>query len=118
MTRLVSTVCYHSPHLLAPVVAGLAPYTAAPHAEVPPSIRLVSLISTISSIYLSTHYTLPVQVITTVMAVVLSEKANNDPDLISKVVEVLLLCLDTTDKYIISLFTIDLLQVINRVIHR
>ena len=39
--------------------------------------------------------------ITTVMAVVLSEKANNDPDLISKVVEVLLLCLDTSDKYII-----------------
>ena len=57
VTRLVSTVCYHSPHLLAPMVAGLAPYTAAPHAEVPPSIRLVSLISTISSIYLSTHYT-------------------------------------------------------------
>ena len=53
VTRLVSTVCYHSPHLLAPMVAGLAPYTAAPHAEVPPSIRLVSLISTISSIYLS-----------------------------------------------------------------
>ena len=92
------------------MVAGLAPYTAAPHAEVPPSIRLVSLISTISSIY--TIYTLPLQVITTVMAVVLSEKANNDPDLISKVVEVLLLCLDTTDKYIISLFTIYLLQVI------
>ena len=51
VTRLVSTVCYHSPHLLAPMVAGLAPYTAAPHAEVPPSIRLVSLISIISSIY-------------------------------------------------------------------
>ena len=48
------------------------------------------------------------------MAVVLSEKANNDPDLISKVVEVLLLCLDTTDKYIIILYTIYLRQVINR----
>ena len=100
VTRLVSTVCYHSPHLLAAMVAGLAPYTAAPHAEVPPSIRLVSLISTISSIYLLifTLSTLSVQMISTVMAVVLSEKANNDPDLISKVVEVLLLCLDTTDK--------------------
>ena len=44
------------------------------------------------------------------MAVVLSEKANNDPDLISKVVEVLLLCLDTSDKYIIILFTIYLIS--------
>ena len=44
------------------------------------------------------------------MAVVLSEKANNDPDLISKVVEVLLLCLDTTDKYIIILYTIYLIS--------
>ena len=55
VTRLVSTVCYHSPHLLAPMVAGLAPYTAAPHAEVPPSIRLVSPIS-IKSTYLYTTY--------------------------------------------------------------
>ena len=77
VTRLVSAVCYHSPHLLASLVTGLGPYCG--EAEgVPDTIRLVT---------------------TTVMAVVISEKAGNNSDLVTQVVDILRNCLKSETRY-------------------
>ena len=72
VTRLVSSLCYHSPHLLAPLITGLAPYTRAE--GVPDTISLVT---------------------TTVMAVIISEKAGNDSDLVTQVADILRACLNS-----------------------
>ena len=77
VTRLVSAVCYHSPHLLASLVTGLGPYCGEADG-VPDTIRLVT---------------------TTVMAVVISEKAGNNSDLVTQVADILRNCLKSETRY-------------------
>ena len=75
VTRMMTTICYHSPHFLTSIVTGITPFTISD--SIPDSIKMVNI---------------------TIMAVILTEKANNEPSLISAVVEVLLKCLNQNEK--------------------
>lgn len=67
VTKLMTTICYHAPHYLAMIVAGVSPYC---HGEqIPSQVRVIT---------------------TTILAVTLNGKVSNDIDLVSSIVEILL----------------------------
>ena len=76
VTRMMTTICYHSPHFLTNIVTGITPFTVSE--SIPDSVKTVNI---------------------TIMAVILTEKANNDQALVSAVVEVLQKCLNQNEKY-------------------
>ena len=75
VTKMTASICYHSPQLIGGVVTGLTPYTISD--DISETIK---------------------QITVTVMAVILSEKADNDSETISKVVKVLSNCLQSKSK--------------------
>ena len=67
VTKLMTTICYHAPHYLGMIVAGVSPYCHGD--EIPSQVRVIT---------------------TTILAVTLNGKVSTDIELVSSIVEILL----------------------------